>query len=502
MSDGTITVAGSAERAGAGALVRSLGLLDATMIVIGSMVGSGIFIVSADIARQVHSPGLLLLVWLVTGAMTVIGALCYGELAAAMPAAGGQYVYLREAFGPLWGFLYGWTMLLIIQTATIAAVAIAFAKFTGVLIPWFSSATWLWQIGTFGPYRLWFGELGPYTVGLNTQNLLAILSIIVLTWVNLRGIRTGALVQNVLTLTKTGALLGVIVLGVVFATDRALTANFGHFWEPAQPGTGRADWVGLLTMISVAMVGSLFAADAWNNVTFVAGEVRDPERNLPRSLALGTGLVIAIYLLANLAYLCVLPLRGAPDGATVLERGIQFAAEDRVATAVAEVVLGHSGGVLMAIAVMISTFGCNNGLILAGARIYYAMAKDRMFFASVGALNRHLAPSLALLMQGAWASVLCLSGTYGQLLDFLIFSVLLFYILTIGGVFVLRRTRPGMARPYRTWGYPVLPALYIVMALFIEVQLLRYKPQYTWPGLLLVLLGIPVYWVWKKVTRQ
>jgi len=502
MSDGTITVAGSAERAGAGALVRSLGLLDATMIVIGSMVGSGIFIVSADIARQVHSPGLLLLVWLVTGAMTVIGALCYGELAAAMPAAGGQYVYLREAFGPLWGFLYGWTMLLIIQTATIAAVAIAFAKFTGVLIPWFSSATWLWQIGTFGPYRLWFGELGPYTVGLNTQNLLAILSIIVLTWVNLRGIRTGALVQNVLTLTKTGALLGVIVLGVVFATDRALTANFGHFWEPAQPGTGRADWVGLLTMISVAMVGSLFAADAWNNVTFVAGEVRDPERNLPRSLALGTGLVIAIYLLANLAYLCVLPLRGAPDGATVLERGIQFAAEDRVATAVAEVVLGHSGGVLMAIAVMISTFGCNNGLILAGARIYYAMAKDRMFFASVGALNRHLAPSLALLMQGAWASVLCLSGTYGQLLDFLIFSVLLFYILTIGGVFVLRRTRPGMARPYRTWGYPVLPALYIVMALFIEVQLLRYKPQYTWPGLLLVLLGIPVYWVWKKATKR
>ena len=502
MSDGTITVAGSAERAGAGALVRSLGLLDATMIVIGSMVGSGIFIVSADISRQVHSPGLFLIVWLVTGAMTVIGALCYGELAAAMPAAGGQYVYLREAFGPLWGFLYGWTMLLIIQTATIAAVAIAFAKFTGVLIPWFSSATWLWQIGTFGPYRLWFGEMGPYTVGLNTQNLLAILSIIVLTWVNLRGIRTGALVQNVLTLTKTGALVGVIVLGVVFATDTALTANFGHFWEPAQPGTGRADWVGLLTMIGVAMVGSLFAADAWNNVTFVAGEVRDPERNLPRSLALGTGLVIAIYLLANLAYLCVLPLRGAPDGATALERGIQFAAEDRVATAVAEVVLGHIGGVLMAIAVMISTFGCNNGLILAGARIYYAMAKDRMFFTSVGALNRHLAPSLALLVQGAWASVLCLSGTYGQLLDFLIFSVLLFYILTIGGIFVLRRTRPGMARPYRTWGYPVLPALYIVMALFIEVQLLRYKPQYTWPGLLLVLLGIPVYWVWKKVTKR
>jgi len=373
-----------------------------------------------------------------------------------------------------------------------------------VLIPWFSSSAWLWQIGTFGPYRLWFGELGPYTVGLNTQNLLAILSIIVLTWVNLWGIRTGALVQNVLTLTKTGALVGVILLGVGFATDTALTANFGHFWEPVQRGTGVGGegWLGLLTVIGVAMVGSLFAADAWNNVTFVAGEVKDPERNLPRSLALGTGLVITLYLLANLAYLCVLPLRGTPEGATVLDRGIQFAAEDRVATAVAEVAFGHSGGVLMALAVMISTFGCNNGLILAGARIYYAMARDRMFFSSVGALNRHRSPAPALLVQGAWASVLCLSGTYGQLLDFLIFSVLLFYILTIGGIFVLRRTRPGMARPYKTWGYPVLPAVYIVMALFIEIQLLRYKPQYTWPGLILVLLGLPVYWVWKKATEK
>ena len=496
--------AAHAEEAGASAFVRSLGLLDATMLVVGSMVGSGIFIVSADIARQVRSPGLLLVVWLVTGVLTVIGALCYGELAAAMPTAGGQYVYLREAFGPLWGFLYGWTMLLVIQTATIAAVAIAFAKFTGVLIPWFSSSAWLWQIGTFGPYRLWFGELGPYTVGLNTQNLLAILSIIVLTWVNLRGIRTGALVQNVLTLTKTSALVGVILLGIAFATDTALTANFGHFWEPVQPGTGVGgkDWLGLLTVIGVAMVGSLFAADAWNNVTFVAGEVKDPERNLPRSLALGTGLVITLYLLANLAYLCVLPLRGTPEGATVLDRGIQFAAEDRVATAVAEVAFGHSGGVLMALAVMISTFGCNNGLILAGARIYYAMARDHVFFSSVGALNRHRSPALALLVQGAWASVLCLSGTYGQLLDFLIFSVLLFYILTIGGIFVLRRTRPGMARPYKTWGYPVLPVVYIVMALFIEIQLLRYKPQYTWPGLILVLLGMPVYWVWKKATEK
>src|SRR2546426_11412505 len=271
-------------------------------------------------------------------------------------------------------------MLLVIQTATIAAVAIAFAKFTGVLIPWFSSSAWLGQLGTCGPYRLWFGELGPYTVGLNTQNLFAILSIVVLTWVNLRGIRTGALVQNVLTLTKTGALVGVIVLGVAFATDTALSANFGRLWEPAQPGTsGGTDWVSVLTVIGVAMVGSLFAADAWNNVTFVAGEVKDPERTLPRSLALGTGLVIALYLLANLAYLCVLPLRGTPEGATVLDRGIQFAAEDRVATAVAEVAFGHSGGVLMALAGLISPFGCHHGLIPARARIYYAIARDRVF---------------------------------------------------------------------------------------------------------------------------
>jgi len=482
--------------------VRSLGLLDATMIVVGSMVGSGIFIVSADIARQVQRPGLLLAVWLVTGFMTVVGALCYGELAAAMPAAGGQYVYLREAFGPLWGFLYGWTQLLVIQTATIAAVAIAFAKFTGVLLPWFSSTAWLWKIGMFGPYHLWFGDLGPYTVGLNRQNLLAILSIVLLTWVNLRGIRLGVLVQNAFTLTKTGALAGVIVLGFAFATDSALTANFGRFWEVAGTTGSEVGWMSVLTLIAVAMVGSLFAADAWNNVTFVAGEVRNPERNLPRSLALGTGLVMVLYLLANLAYLCVLPLAGVVTGATAMERGIQFAAEDRVATAVAEVAFGSAGGALMALAVMVSTFGCNNGLILSGARIYYAMAHDRLFFTSVGTLNRHSSPALALVVQGVWASLLCLSGTYGQLLDFLIFSVLLFYILTISGIFVLRRTRPDMARPYKAWGYPVLPAVYIAMAFFIEIQLLRYKPQYTWPGLLIVLLGIPVYWVWKKATES
>jgi APA family basic amino acid/polyamine antiporter len=489
-------------------LLRSLGLLDATMIVIGSMVGSGIFIVSADIARQVNSPGLLLVVWLVTGFMTVVGALCYGELAGAMPAAGGQYVYLREALGPLWGFLYGWAMLLVVQTATIAAVAIAFAKFTGVLIPWFSSTAWLWKIGTFGPFHLWFGELGPYTVGLNTQNLLAILSIVLLTWVNLRGIRTGAMVQNLFTYTKTGALVGVIAVGLMFPTESALRANFGSLWTPAgqaampvSPVGSDAVWAGTLTLIGVAMVGSLFAADAWNNVTFVAGEVKDPGRTLPHSLVLGAGLVTLLYVLVNVSYLCVLPLGGTANAPSVIERGIQFAAEDRVATAVAEVVFGAGGATIMAVAVLISTFGCNNGLILAGARIYYAMARDRVFFQSVGVLNSHHAPGAALVVQGIWASVLCLSGTYGQLLDFLIFTVLLYYLLTIAGIFVLRRTRPSLERPYRAWGYPLLPAVYMAMAVFIEIQLLRYKPQYTWPGLIVVLLGVPVYWAWKKATR-
>ena len=476
------------------------------MIVVGSMVGSGIFIVSADISRQVQSPGLLLTVWLVTGVMTVIAALYYGELAAALPHAGGQYVYLRESFGPLWGFLYGWSMLLVIQTATIAAVAIAFAKFVGVLIPWFSSSAWIWKVGTLGPFSLWFGQLGPYTVGLNTQNLLAILSIVVLTAVNLQGIRLGTVVQNLFTYTKIGALVAIIALGFLFATDAALRSNFGAFWGsaatvPPSAGAPGGDWLGVITQVAVAMVGALFAADAWNNVTFVGEEVKEPRRNLPRALALGAGLVILLYLLVNIAYLCVLPLAGSPNAHSVLGRGIQYAAEDRVGTAVAEVVFGSAGAGLMAIAVMISTFGCNNGLILAGARIYYAMARDRVFFERVGSLNRHHAPGTALWLQGVWASLLCLSGTYSQLLDFLIFTVMLFYILTIGGIFKLRQTMPPAQRPHAAWGYPYLPILYMIMAAFIEIQLLRYKPEYTWPGLILVVLGVPVYWLWKKVMQ-
>ena len=490
-------------------LVKGLGLLDATMIVIGSMIGSGIFIVSADIARQVNSPGLLLMVWLVTGLMTMIGALSYGELAAAMPRAGGQYVYLRESLGSLWGFLYGWSMLLVIQTATIAAVAIAFAKFTGVLFPWFSSSAWIWKLGSLGPYKLWFGELGPYNVGLNTQNLLAILSIVFLTWVNTRGLRTGAMVQNVFTFAKTGALVGLIVLGFLFATGVAQSVNFTDFWRHASLSAthpylvgSEMMWIGTLTLIGVAMVGSLFAADAWNNVTFTAAEVKNPSRNLPVSLALGTGIVTLIYVMASLSYLNVLPLTGHPTAGTALERGIQFAAEDRVGTAVAEVIFGSSGASIMAIAIMISTFGCNNGLILAGARIYYAMARDGLFFQRVGTVNQHHTPGTALLVQCLWASALCLSGTYSQLLDFIIFAVMVFYILTISGLFVLRWRRPELPRPYRAFGYPVLPALYLVLAVFIEVQLLRYKPQYTWPGLIIVALGIPVYFLWRHTSSR
>jgi APA family basic amino acid/polyamine antiporter len=489
-------------------LVKSLGLFDSTMIVAGSMIGSGIFIVSADIAHQVQSPGLLLIVWAAAGLMTLIGALSYGELAAAMPHAGGQYVYLRESLGPIWGFLYGWSMLLVIQTATIAAVAIAFAKFTAVIVPWFSASAWIWKLGTFGPWQLWFGALGPYNVGLNRQNLLAILSVVFLTWVNTQGLRFGKMVQNVFTVTKALSLAALVILGFWYSTSAARAANLTYFWRnaglsimhPYPPD--HATWtIGTLTLIGVAMVGSLFSMDAWNNITFTAAEVKNPGRDMPLSLIFGTGLVIALYLLANLAYMRVLPVSGDPNGVAPIARGIEYAADGRVATAMLAAIFGPAGAILMAVAILVSTFGCNNGLILAGARIYYAMAKDRLFFESAGNVNRHHAPGTALTVQCVWAAILCLSGTYGQLLDFLIFAVLIFYILTLVGLFVLRWSRPDMPRPYRAMGYPVLPALYIVMATFVEVQLLRYKPQYTWPGLIIVLLGIPVYGLWKWTQK-
>jgi APA family basic amino acid/polyamine antiporter len=449
-------------------LVKGLGLIDSTTLVIGSMIGSGIFIVAADISRQVNSPGMMLLTWLITAGLTIIAALSYGELAAAMPHAGGQYVYLREAFGPLWGFLYGWTLFLVIQTGTIAAVAVAFAKYTGVFVPWISAHHYL---------------IGSGRIGITTQQALAIAVLLFLSWSNTRGIRTGAIVQNVFTAAKVAALLGLVGLGfLVGRNPTAVAANFGDFWH----GAG---WnFDTVRLVGVAMVGALFSSDAWNNVTFTAGEVRNPKRNLPLSLALGVGLVSALYIACNLVYLNVLPLSA-----------IQHAAEDRVATAAASAILGPTAVQVMAAAIMISTFGCANGIILAGARVYYAMAKDGLFFSRAATLDPvHHTPAFSLGIQCAWAVLLTLSGGYSDLLDYVIFAVLLFYILTIAGLFVLRRTRPDLERPYRAFGYPVLPAVYIVSAGAIEILLLLYKPNYTWPGLIIVLLGVPVYFIWRK----
>jgi APA family basic amino acid/polyamine antiporter len=449
-------------------LIKGLGLVDSTTLVMGSMIGSGIFIVAADISRQTQSPGLMLLTWVITALLTITAALSYGELAAAMPHAGGQYVYLREAFGPLYGFLYGWTLFLVIQTGTIAAVAVAFAKYTGVFAPWISAQNYLVGSGRFG---------------LTTQQALAIAVVLFLTWSNTRGIRTGAVVQNIFTFAKVAALLGLIGFGFLVGRNAgAVTRNFGDFW-------GGASWsFDTLRVVGVAMVGALFSSDAWNNVTFTAGEVRNPKRNLPLSLALGVGAVSLLYFACNLVYLNVLPLEA-----------IQHAPEDRVATAAASGILGPVAVQLMAAAIMISTFGCNNGIILAGARVYYAMAKDGLFFRRAGALDpEHHTPAFSLAIQCVWAVLLTLSGGYNDLLDYVIFAVLLFYILTIAGLFVLRRTRPEMERPYRAFGYPVLPAAYIVVAGVIEILLLMYKPSYTWPGLIIVLLGLPVYFVWRR----
>ena len=487
-----------------GGFVKALGLTSATTLVMGSMIGSGIFIVSAEIARETASPGLLIAAWLVTGFMTVTGALTYGELAAMMPSAGGQYVFLRESLGRLWGFLYGWTLFLVIQTGTIAAVGVAFGKFLGFFVPSVSATNWIWHIAKVPPIHVGPMVLGNMDVGLNTQNLVAIGTVVVLTIVNAFGVKQGALVQNVFTIAKAAALLGLVLVGLAVGRNAAaIAANFTDFWRLGMPhsasGTAVGPFVGVLTIIAVAQVGSLFSADAWNNVTFAAAEVENPKRNLPLALALGTGIVILLYVMTNVVYLTTLPLTGSPTGTTVMARGIQYATDDRVGTAAMQVMFGQTGAALMAIAILLSTFGCNNGLILSGARVYYAMARDGLFFKSVGNLHaKYKTPVISLIVQAIWTCILCLSGTYGQLLDYIIFAVLVFYILTIVGLFVLRRTRPDTPRPYKAIGYPVLPAVYIVMAVFIDIVLLRYKPQYTWPGLIIVLLGIPVYFLWSR----
>jgi APA family basic amino acid/polyamine antiporter len=489
-----------------------MGLFSATAIVMGSMIGSGIFIVSAEMSRSVGSPALLIAAWLVTAVLTIIGALSYGELAAMMPKAGGQYVYLREALGPLWGFLYGWTLFLVIQTGTIAAVGVAFGKFLGVFFPSVSATNWLWHIGHVPALPVGPMVLGNMDIGLNTANLAAIAIITLLTLLNTFGVKLGSSVQNVFTSAKVLALMAVVLVGVVAKNSAAIAANFGEGWANFWAGSGwhtlhavqvgvggPTTYVGLLTVVAVVQVGSLFSSDAWNNVTFTAGEVKNPNRNLPLSLALGTGVVITLYIACNFVYLSVLPLDGIANGATILERGIKYAAEDRVGTAVMTQMFGSVGGLLMAFAILLSSFGCDNGLILAGARVYYAMAKDGLFFRSVAKLHpTYKTPAVSLMVQMVWTCVLCVSGSYGQLLDYIIFAALLFYMLTIFGLFVLRYKHPEAERPYRAIGYPILPAVYIVVALFIDVVLLRYKPQFTWPGLIIVLSGIPVYFLWSR----
>src|SRR6266705_2814734 len=478
--------------------VRGLGLLDSTMLVAGSMIGSGIFIVSTIIARQVGAPGWLLVVWIVTGVLTLMAALSYGELAAMMPKAGGQYVYLREAFSPLWGFLYGWTLFLVIQTGTIAAVAVGFARYMGVLVPWVSESNYL-----IAPLRL-----GGYAVSLSTAQLVGLALIGFLTFTNTRGLEVGKLIQNVFTTAKTGALIALIVLGIIVGLRSGAGAeNFRDFWtirgnlQEVGAGLTAATVFGLFVGICVAQTNSLFSADAWNNITFTAGEVKDPRRNVPLALAFGTFLVIGLYLLANVAYLAALPF-GA----------IQNAPSDRVASETANVIFPGAGATIMAVAIMVSTFGCNNGLILAGARAYYAMARDGLFFRRVADLNQYRVPAWGLVIQGIWAGILVLPRTvktdaagnitgygnlYGNLLDYVISAALIFYILTIIGIFLLRRKQPDTERPYKAFGYPIVPGLYIVGATVILFILFMYQTATTWPGLIIVLTGVPVYFLWK-----
>ena len=471
---------------------KRVNLFDGIAIVAGAMIGSGIFIVSADIARNVGSPGWLMVVWLITGIITVIGALSYGELASMMPHVGGQYVYLREAYHPLLGFLFGWTTFLVIQCGSIAAVAVAFAKFSGVLFPWISDRNILLQ-------------LGPMKI--NSTMVIAIAMISFLTWLNTRGIVTGKTVANIFSSTKVIALFGFILIGFLATKSiNSLEINREVFWQAGKVGPDDAviplAGFSLIAAIGTALVGSLFAADAWYNVTYLSDEVINPKRNVPLSLIYGTLLISVIYLLTNFVYIKILPLSGSPVGADVLSRGIQFATDDRVATSAMSVVFGDYAAVIMAIFIMVSTFGCNHGLILAGPRVYYAMAKDGLFFKKVGEINKKGVPGFALAVQGVWAVLLCLSGTYSDLLDYVIFAVLIFFTLTILGIFILRKKRPDIPRPYRAFGYPVIPAIYIATTIVIMIILLIYKPDYTFPGLGIVLIGIPVFYFWRKYNKN
>lgn len=475
---------------------QSLGLLDATMLVSGAMIGSGIFIVSADMARILGSTGWLLVAWVLTGVVTVAAALSYGELAGMMPKAGGQYIYIQRAFGPLTSFVYGWTVFMVIQTGTIAAVAVAFTKYSAVFFP---------KLNFQNTENILF-DLGPVKVYGGT--FYAIVCIILLTYINTRGVNAGKLIQNVFTSTKLAALFGLIVIGIGYGLQSGvLEQNFQNAWDASRVSkeTGEVtilSGMALIVALGVAMIGSLFSSDAWNNVTFIAAEIKDPKKNIPLSLLLGTLIVTVLYVLANIAYLCILPLKGSSAGTDVMAQGIQFAEypTDRVATAAMSVIFGSASVGIMAVLIMISTFGCINGLILAGARLYYAMAQDGLFLKQASALNERSVPGKALWVQCIWACLLCLSGSYNQLLNYCTFGSLLFYMVTITGIFVLRRREPNTERPYKAVGYPFVPVFYIVVTLGICLILLsdantRFD---TGMGLLIVALGIPVYYFTKK----
>lgn len=472
-------------------LKKRVNLFDGISFVAGPMIGSGIFIVSADIARSVGSPGWLLMVWLITGLITIICALSYGELAGMMPNVGGQYVYLRESYHPIIGFLFGWTTFLVIQCGSIAAVAVAFAKFSGVLFPWISEKNNLLQIGV---------------LKINSTQVVGMGMIVFLTWLNTRGIVIGKTVQNIFTSTKVIALFGFIIIG--FLVTKSLGSyeiNKEVFWQASKIGADNQvipiAGFALIAAVGTALVGSLFAADAWYDLTFISGEVINPKRVVPLSLFFGTLIVSIIYLLANFVLIRILPLHGSPVGTDALARGIQYATDDRVATSAMSVVSGDYAAIIMAVFIMISTFGANHSLIIAGPRVYYAMAKDGLFFKKVGSLNKSGVPGFAIVVQGAWSILLCLSGTYGNLLDYVIFAVLIFFALTILAIFILRIKKPDIERPYKAFGYPVIPAIYILTTSIIMVILLIYKPNYTFPGLAIVLLGIPVFFIWKKYNK-
>jgi basic amino acid/polyamine antiporter, APA family len=490
-------------------LERGLGALDAATIVVGSMIGSGIFIASAESTRLVGAPGWLLAAWALAGLLTITGALCCAELAAMMPRAGGQYVFLREAYGPALGFLFGWSLFLVIQTGTIAAVAVAFARFTGVLVPWVASDHYLVR-----PFRLTEG----YALSLSTEQFMAVVLILLLTFINTLGLKTGKLIQNTFTFTKTAALAGLIIVGLGVGWNRASAAYTSDWWNPwangwtpegAQAGIGAAGALALVMLLGRAMTGPLFAQSAWNNVTFTGSEVRDPARNLPRALLAGCAVVVGLYLLANLAYVVTLPL------------GVMQKPPNSIATATMREALGPVGVTLMAVAVMISTLGCNNGLILAGARVTYAMACDRLFFRGAARLNTRHVPAFALAMQGVWAALLTLPRTvtatadpatgavnyaygnvYTQLLEYIIPADLVFYVLMVGAVFVLRRKAPDTPRPYRTPGYPFVPLIYVLLATLLTFDLVYLAPKTSGFGFLIVLTGLPVYFAWKKNSRQ